>query len=82
MTPSLRVSDLRAEPAAPQNVLLVAPITNCTLDSGGGQRSYHLYRALAQSHTVDILLVPQAGRVGEAAQPHVSRLGLDQTASL
>jgi len=73
MNPSCS-SDLSAEPAATQNVLLVVPITNCTLDSGGGQRSHHLYRALAQSHTVDILLVPQAGaRSMEVAYPSLFR---------
>lgn len=54
-------SEPLTEPAATQNVLLVVPITNCTLDSGGGQRSHHLYRALAESYSVDILLVPQPG---------------------
>lgn len=54
-------SNPSAEPAETQNVLLVVPITTCTLDSGAGQRTHHLYRALAESYSVDILLVPQAG---------------------
>jgi hypothetical protein len=74
MNTSLRASDLSAQPEASQNVLLVVPITNCTLDSGGGQRSHHLYRALAESYTVDILLVPQAGaRSMETAYPDLFR---------
>jgi glycosyltransferase involved in cell wall biosynthesis len=74
VNPSLCSSDLSADPAATQNVLLVVPITTCTLDSGGGQRSHHLYRALAESHTVDVLLVPQAGSSGmESAYPVLFR---------
>ncbi len=66
--------DPLAEPAAARSVLLVIPITTCTLDSGGGQRTQHLYRSLAEAYTVDILLVPQAGtRSIEAAYPELFR---------
>lgn len=66
--------DPPAELGAAQNVLLVIPITNCTLDSGGGQRSHHVYRALAESYSVDILLVPQTGaRSMESAYPELFR---------
>ena len=74
MHSSHRAIDPLAEPAATRSVLLVIPITTCTLDSGGGQRTQHLYRALAEAYTVDILLVPQAGtRSIEAAYPELFR---------
>lgn len=40
-------------------VLLVVPIAHCSVYTGSGQRTVHLYRALADAHRVDVLLVPE-----------------------
>ena len=45
--------------AAPLRSLLVAPIYAASVDTGGGQRTYHLYRSLARLGSVDILLVSE-----------------------
>jgi glycosyltransferase involved in cell wall biosynthesis len=45
--------------AAALRSLLVAPIYAASIDTGGGQRTYHLYRALARLGSVDILLVSE-----------------------
>ena len=39
--------------------LLVAPIYAASLQTGGGQRTFHLYRALAKLGEVDLLLVSE-----------------------
>jgi len=39
--------------------LFIVPIAQCSANSGSGQRTLHLYRALADSHGIDILLVPE-----------------------
>ena len=49
------------ERAVSPRVLFLVPIHNCTLDSGAGQRTQHIYRSLVESFAVDILLIPQAG---------------------
>ena len=45
--------------AAVLRSLLVAPIYAASIDTGGGQRTYHLHRALARLGSVDILLVSE-----------------------
>jgi glycosyltransferase involved in cell wall biosynthesis len=45
--------------ATPLRSLLVAPIYAASIDTGGGQRTYHLYRSLARLGSVDILLVTE-----------------------
>jgi glycosyltransferase involved in cell wall biosynthesis len=40
-------------------VLFIVPIAHCSLHTGSGQRTSHLYRALAGQHRVDVLLMPE-----------------------
>jgi hypothetical protein len=41
--------------------LFVVPIGACSVHTGNGQRTFHLYRALAALCELDILLVPAVG---------------------
>ena len=51
-------------------VLFVVPIWACARNTGGGQRTFHLYRALADISSVDVLLVSQPQFAGlEALYP-------------
>jgi glycosyltransferase involved in cell wall biosynthesis len=53
---------------------LVAPIWACARNTGGGQRTFHLYKALTEFCSVDVLLVsqPEFGNL-EALYPNLHR---------
>ena len=55
-------------------VLFVVPIWACARNTGGGQRTFHLYRALAEFCSVEVLLVSQPQFAGlEALYPVLHR---------
>lgn len=65
--------DAHAAPQRPR-VLLVVPIWACARNTGGGQRTFHLYRALAEFCSLDVLLVSQPQFAGlEALYPRLHR---------
>ena len=66
--------DIGGRAVQPLRALFVVPVFSCAGNTGGGQRTLHLYQALAQFCEVDVLLVsePQFASL-EALYPQLHR---------